>query len=170
VSLITSANYNWDSPSVVPYLSNPGTPETAWYLSYENPQSIQAKVQYIIAQNLGGWIIWDLWADYLPGDSHPQPLLDAVQVGSAPAVLSASAVSNGTVGRPYGASLSATGAAPLQWALSSGSLPSGLSLSSAGVISGTPTTAGRFTFILTVGNFAGSASQSFTITIAASAN
>jgi hypothetical protein len=139
-------------------------------LTYDNPQSIAAKVQYIVAQELGGWIIWNLASDYMAGDPHPHPLLDAVQTGSAPAVVSASALSNGTVGTPYGASLSATGAAPLQWALSSGSLPSGLSLSSAGVISGTPTTTGTFTFIVTVGNFAGSASQSFAITIAASAN
>jgi hypothetical protein len=139
-------------------------------LTYNNPQSIQAEVQYIIAQNLGGWIIWHLGADYLVGNPRPHPLLDAVQAGSAPAVLSASALSSGTVGSLYRASLSATGAVPLQWSLSSGSLPSGLSLSSTGVISGTPTTAGTSAFVVTVGNFAGSSSRSFTMTIAASAN
>jgi chitinase len=169
VPMITQQNYTWDSSAVVPYINYIGTtPSAYWYLTYENPQSIQAKVQYIIAQNLGGWIIYHLGMDWISGASHPHPLLDAVQAGSAPAVLSASALSSGTVGRSYGASLGATGAAPLHWALSSGSLPSGLSLSSAGVISGTPMTAGTFTFIVTVGNFAGSAAQSFTITIASS--
>ena len=168
--LITGQDYKWDPLAVVPYLSSPGTPSTSWWVTYDDPQSIRAKVQYIIAQNLGGWIIWDLGGDWITGAAHPHPLLDAVQVGSAPAVLGASALGSGTVGTVYSASLSATGAAPLHWVLSSGSLPNGLSLSSVGVISGTPTTAGTFTFIVTVGNFAGSASQSFTITIAASAN
>jgi hypothetical protein len=168
--MITAQDYYWDPSAVVPYLSNPGIPSTAWYLTYDNPQSIQAKVQYAIARNLGGWIIWHLGMDYIAGSPHPHPLLDAVQAASAPAVLSASTLGGGVVGTLYSASLGATGAAPLQWSLLSGSLPSGLSLSSAGVISGTPTTGGAFTFIVTVGSFAGSASQSFTITIAASAN
>jgi phospholipase C len=47
----------------------------------------------------------------------------------------------------YSTTLSATGGtAPYSWTVSSGALPSGLTLSSAGVISGTPTTAGSFTF------------------------
>jgi chitinase len=167
--LITQQNYTWDNVAVVPYINYLGSsPSTYWYLTYDNPQSIQAKVQYIIARNLGGWIIWHLGGDYVTGNPHPHPLLDAVQAGSAPAVLSTSALSSGTVGTLYSASLSATGAAPLQWSLSSGRLPSGLSLSSTGVISGAPTTAGTFAFVVTVGNFAGSSSQSFTITIAAS--
>jgi len=169
--LITQQNYTWDPLAMVPYINYIGTkPPAYWYLTYDNPQSIQAKVQYIIAQNLGGWIIWHLGMDWISGAAHPHPLLDAVQAGSAPAVFGASALSSGTVGRSYSASLRATGAAPLHWALSSGSLPNGLSLSSVGVISGTPATAGTFTFTVTVGNFAGSASQSFTITIAAAAN
>jgi GH18 family chitinase len=171
VPMITGQNYTWDPSAVVPYINHIGTtPSAYWYLTYDNPQSIQAKVQYIIAQNFGGWIIWHLGMDYMAGNPHPHPLLDAVQAGSAPAFLSASTLSSGTVGISHSASLSASGAAPLHWALSSGSLPNGLSLSSAGVISGTPTTTGTFTFIVTVGNFAGSASQSFAITIAASAN
>jgi chitinase len=169
--LITGSNYHWDPATMVPYINYLGsTPSTYWYLTYDNPQSIQAKVQYIIAQGLGGWIMWHLSADYGPGASHPHPLLDAVQAGSAPTVLSGSALGSGTVGTVYSASLSATGAAPLQWSLSSGRLPSGLSLSSTGVISGTPTSAGTSTFIVTVGNFAGSSSQPVTITIATSAS
>lgn len=55
----------------------------------------------------------------------------------------------GTVGISYNATLAATGGvAPYTWTLLSGSLPAGLSLASAGVISGTPTTHG--TSIVTV--------------------
>jgi len=168
--LINQQNYHWDNVALVPYINYLGATRPAyWYLTYDDPQSIQAKVQYIIANDLGGWIIWALDQDYLPGAPRPHPLLDAVQAGSAPAVLNASALRSGTVGALYSALLGATGAGPLQWSLSGGSLPNGLSLSSPGVISGTPITAGTFSFRVTVRNFAGSFSQSFTITIVASA-
>ncbi len=49
----------------------------------------------------------------------------------------------GAVGVAYNQSLTAiSGASPYTWSVASGTLPAGLSLSSAGVISGTPTTAG----------------------------
>ena len=53
----------------------------------------------------------------------------------------------GTVGRAYSQTLTATGGtAPFTFSVSSGVLPPGLTLSSAGVISGTPTAAGAFSF------------------------
>jgi len=51
------------------------------------------------------------------------------------------------VNKPYSTQLSASGGVtPYSWSLVSGTLPTGLSLSSGGVISGTPTVAGTFTF------------------------
>ena len=53
----------------------------------------------------------------------------------------------GTGGIAYNHSLTATGGiTPYTWVLATGSLPDGLSLSSAGLISGTPTTAATSTF------------------------
>jgi GH18 family chitinase len=75
----------WDSSGMVPYIGFPGTPSTSWYLSYDDAQSVQAKVRYAINKNLGGWIIWHIGMDYMPGDPHPHPLLDAVQAGRASA-------------------------------------------------------------------------------------
>jgi MFS superfamily sulfate permease-like transporter len=49
--------------------------------------------------------------------------------------------------------------------VTSGSLPPGLALSSAGTVTGTPTTAGSSTFAVTCSNAAGSSSQSYTVTI-----
>jgi hypothetical protein len=57
----------------------------------------------------------------------------------------------GTVGVSYSTTLTATGGVtPYTWTVQSGSLPAGLSLSAAGVISGTPTTSGVSTFTVQV--------------------
>ena len=55
---------------------------------------------------------------------------------------------NGSVGVAYSQTLIATsGATPYTWSIASGTLPTGLSLSSGGVISGTPTTASGPTIV-----------------------
>lgn|GEM_PF-2319167 len=54
---------------------------------------------------------------------------------------------NGTVNTAYNQTLASTGGTtPISWTVDSGILPPGLSLSSSGTISGTPTTAGIYTF------------------------
>jgi uncharacterized protein (TIGR03437 family) len=61
--------------------------------------------------------------------------------------ISSSTLPSGTVNTPYSQSLSAAGGfAPYVWAVSQGTIPAGLSLSSAGTISGIPTTPGPFSF------------------------
>src|SRR5206468_251937 len=72
-------------------------------------------------------------------------------VGLPPLLLSSSQLSGGTVGSTYSATLSASGGtSPYSWSVSSGTLPTGLSLSSTGTISGTPTVAGAFPFTVAV--------------------
>ena len=78
-------------------------------------------------------------------------------------VIKTTSLPNGTVKKKYSTNLSATGT-NIKWS-KSGSLPSGLSLSSAGVISGTPTKAGKFSFTVTAQNSAGKASKKLTLTI-----
>jgi uncharacterized protein (TIGR03437 family) len=54
-------------------------------------------------------------------------------------------------GAPYSQSLTSTGGAePYRYTISNGQLPTGLSLSTAGLLSGTPTQTGSFEFIVTV--------------------
>ncbi|WP_343529951.1 glycosyl hydrolase family 18 protein [Yokenella regensburgei] len=50
----------WDDESKVPYLYNASTKE---FLTYDDPESIQTKVDYILDQDFGGTILWDLSGD-----------------------------------------------------------------------------------------------------------
>ncbi len=88
---------------------------------------------------------------------------------NAPALLiTTTSLPNGTVGTAYSQTLAASGGAtPYSWSLAVGSLPPGLSLSSAtGTISGTPTTAGAVNFTVQVTDSAGNtARQALTLTI-----
>lgn len=68
------------------------------------------------------------------------------------------------VGEAYSDSVSASGTAPISYAVSAGSLPSGISLSG-GTVSGTPTTKGAYSFTITASNSAGSVSASFSGTV-----
>ena len=76
------------------------------------------------------------------------------------------ALTGAAAGQAYSASLSQTGAlgAP-SYAVTAGALPPGLTLSSAGTISGTPTATGTFNFTVTVSDASGcSGSQAYSIT------
>ena len=74
----------------------------------------------------------------------------AYTVTLAPPTISVSptTIPNGTRGTAYSQTLTANGGtAPRTWSVSSGALPAGLTLSTAGVVSGTPTATGSFTFV-----------------------
>lgn len=94
--------------------------------------------------------------------------------GGNPLSITTGSLPNGTVGISYSQTLAASGGTPpYSWNLASGSqpLPTGLSLSSNGTISGTPSTASTFTFTVRVGDSAsGSAQKTFAITINSGAN
>jgi hypothetical protein len=84
--------------------------------------------------------------------------------------LATSALAGGEVGAAYSQTLSVSGGgAPYSFAIVSGSLPAGLTLSSGGVISGTPSSAGEATFAVRVSDAHGVSSppQTLTITVAA---
>jgi len=87
--------------------------------------------------------------------------------GGTPPTITTTTLPNGTVGTAYSQILTASGDTPITWTRDSGTLPGGLTLSSAGVISGTPTTAGTFTFTVKAANAKGSITKSLTITIVA---
>jgi len=82
--------------------------------------------------------------------------------------ISTLSLSDGTVGANYSSTVNVTGGKnPIVWGLSSGALPTGLSLnSSTGAISGTPTASGIFDFSIQVTDANGAvATQAYTVTI-----
>jgi len=85
---------------------------------------------------------------------------------TAPTITSAAPTGTGAVGTAYNYTVVATGSTPITFTVSSGALPGGLTLSTAGVISGTPTTAGTFTGTIQAANSTlPNATQPFSIVI-----
>jgi len=84
-----------------------------------------------------------------------------------PPFITTTNVPGGAAGEAYSFTFGASGGTPgYSWAVTSGSLPPGLTLSSAGVASGTPTTAGVYSFTVTVTDAATrTASGSFQIVV-----
>lgn len=79
-------------------------------------------------------------------------------------------LSDGKAGTEYSIQITATGTGPITWSLTDGSvLPDGLALNAEnGVISGTPTTAGEYSFTVTATNVKGEDSHKFTLKVAES--
>ena len=96
----------------------------------------------------------------------------APPAGTKTLSLSTATLASGSVGNPYSMAITAAnGTAPYTFTLSSGAPPLGLALSSAGLLTGSPTTAGTSTFTVSVVD-AGSqrASATYNLTIAAAAS
>lgn len=91
----------------------------------------------------------------------------ALTVNPAPLAITTPYLESGVAGTPYSRTLTATGGVPpYTWVLASGSLPPLLTLSTGGVISGTPTTPGSSAFSVSVTDSAShTTSQTFTLII-----
>jgi hypothetical protein len=103
--------------------------------------------------------------------STPQAATSAFSITISPIALrvTTSALSNATVNTAYKTALAASGGtAPYTWSLYSGTLPAGITLTSAGVLSGTPTSASSYSFAVQVrdASFA-SATKTFALTVSA---
>jgi chitinase len=59
--------------------AGPEAASTAGYLSYEDPASIRAKGEWVIANGIGGTIIWLI--NYGSPDGRSNPLMDAAKAG-----------------------------------------------------------------------------------------
>jgi DNA-binding beta-propeller fold protein YncE len=87
------------------------------------------------------------------GDSADATKTYSMTIGSVPSLTAFEAPGTGAVNVPYaGYTFSATGTAPVTFAVNSGALPAGMTLSSGGVLSGTPTAYGTFTYSVMASN------------------
>jgi hypothetical protein len=95
-------------------------------------------------------------------------ITNLVGVAPQPVCITTNTLPDGTVSVPYSATLvSVGGTAPYTYSLVSGSLPPGLTLSPSGMITGTPTSSGTFTFTIKVtDSVGGTATEVFTVTVA----
>ena len=84
-----------------------------------------------------------------------QELSITINAVPVPPTIITTTLPNGMVDVPYYQQLSATGDNPISWSQTSGTMPSGLTLSSTGVISGTPSTVGTFDFTVKATNDTG---------------
>jgi uncharacterized protein YhjY with autotransporter beta-barrel domain len=92
-----------------------------------------------------------------------------IEVGAPTIVVNPATLPNPTAATAYSQTLSANGGAgPYTFAVSAGSLPSGITLSSGGVLSGTSFEVGTFNFTVTATDANGqTGSRAYTVTIAA---
>ncbi|HEU5003864.1 MAG TPA: putative Ig domain-containing protein [Actinomycetota bacterium] len=89
-----------------------------------------------------------------------------VTIAQAPALTAASPPSSATAGTAYSYTFTASGFPAPAFSVATGSLPPGLVLTAAGVLSGTPTAGGPFSFTVAATNSAGTATGgTLTITV-----
>ena len=88
-----------------------------------------------------------------PDDTTSPITITISSIPTAPAFTAASPPSTATVGAAYPPySFTASGTTPITFTQASGTLPPGLTLASTGALSGTPTTAGTYTFTVSASN------------------
>lgn len=101
------------------------------------------------------------------GDSIQRQFSITVSISAPPLTITTTSLPGGTEGTSYSATINATGGSPpYSFTVSAGTLPPGLNLSSAGVISGTPSTANTYNFTVRVSDGSDTDLQSYSVTIA----
>ena len=158
-TIVTPCQYAWSSE--INAVAVDGS-NTVWRFAHNHAGGNVCYFAQAFAQisNDGHWALfssyWDgtLGADTAFGCSTRIDtfIVDLFSAGASDDVTSLLAIStrslaNGVQGTSYTATLVAVdGVMPYSWSIVSGALPGGLTLSSSGVISGTPTTTGTSTF------------------------
>ena len=100
------------------------------------------------------------------GSNSKQLSLTVTAPATPPSIVTSSPLPSALTGAAYSQALVATGTTPITWAVTSGTLPAGLTLgSSTGILSGTPTAAGVFTLTVSATNTGGSDSKQLSLTV-----
>jgi hypothetical protein len=137
----------------------------------------------------GGWSFWVNLSDQNPpsadwcrpsdaqreftitingsGGGSPAPVPSPGPIPAPALSITTSGLAAAMVGETYSVTLSASGGAGTKsWTVVAGSLPAGLSLTSNGILSGTPTVAGKVTFTANVSAGGASSQRQFTLDVA----
>jgi len=93
------------------------------------------------------------------------PIICAINIINPAPPITSSPPGSGLSGTAYNFTYTASGTPTITFSTTAGNLPTGLSLSTAGVLSGTPAVSGTFTGTVTASNVGGSNSQNFSIVI-----
>lgn len=164
---LTSASASMDTSKVVSITSAAPVAVLSYSVTGNtNPSAVTASISGTNVQIngvAGGQSNVTVTATDLDGNTVSQTF--AVTVNQAPLITSSAPSTNGAVGSTYSFSYTATGYPVPTFSVTSGALPAGLSLSSSGVISGTCTTAGTYTGVVTASNSNGTNTQGFSIAV-----
>ena len=118
--------------------------------------------------HLGILVNPDLTVDEIDTTNDALDGSSTVAVAASQLTITTSDLPDGVAGVPYSVQLAASGGSSFTWTLSQGStLPTGLTLSSSGLITGTPTTAGTSSFVATVASGSLATSANFTLVVTA---
>ncbi len=166
----SGARLTWTTPSSNGYSAITGyviTPYLGGVAQTVQTFNSTATTQTVTGLTAGSTYTFTVAAINAAGTGPASATTNAVTVNAAPTITSTP--QDGEVGIAYSHQLTQSGGtAPYTYDLTSGSLPDGLTLSGAGLISGTPTAAGSYTFRARVtDSYNESSAKTFTVVIAA---
>src|SRR5579864_5572804 len=152
-----------------------GSPPYTWSLNVDGgplPPGLSLSPGGVISGTPTATGTYNFLVDLIDSQRQGASMRFALTVQPPPplTITSSSPLPNGTATASYSYILNASGGVPpYNWGLSAGNLPPGLSLSSSGQITGTPTAAGTFQFgIFVSDSVKGNAQAQFSLTIQAS--
>ncbi|PWW59542.1 ExeM/NucH family extracellular endonuclease [Actinokineospora spheciospongiae] len=101
-----------------------------------------------------------------PGSADLLPATGTATYDGVDPVALSGTLPDGKVGTAYSATVPHTGGEPVALSVTAGTLPPGLTLSPAGALSGTPTTAGTHAFTVTATNAVSGTSREYSVVVA----
>ena len=142
-----------------------GDSPITWSTTSTLPSGLALSESGLLAGTLGEWGSFDIVITASNSSGTDAKTLTLSVYPVAPVISADSNLGRVRVNRVFSAALTATGSTPITWSHSDGDMPSGLEVSTSGVISGTPAAAGSYTFTVKAANAAGEDSKDFTLEV-----